>query len=582
MFSGRSLHNNNDNKKSLLLIFGVIITFLVISGFAVFSYVVPVYVNSSLDEEINNRMIPSVSEALKKTTLSIKNELDSKRDSTLKQIKKSFLEQNESKAKAIIKTLMPLVENYDFDAALSVLKDTIESNQHITAIQYRFQTGDKLELIGEKSLPNLLTFKVIEKNEFADVEVNLLVKPDLLVHAENEEKVSFGKIEKFLTSANQQLETKILEDSNTMQNNTLSALRVLLIFLAVLGVVGQAGVTLLVMNYLIIKPLRKTKEYLLTISRGDLTHNLDYQSNNELGEMANAMQTMVENQRRIVAEINTTMVALTTHSNSLNQHSVSVVQGAQEQASQADHAASAINNLSQSFSEVTNKSESASQSASSALDDAKSGHNIVSNSATGMTSIAATVSGSSELISELNARAEEIGNVIGVINGIAEQTNLLALNAAIEAARAGEQGRGFAVVADEVRTLAGRTSEATREIAQVVEKIQQDTGKSVESMDSVKTQVNGGVELAEKALTTMDGIVQSSNASMQMAADIAKAVEQQSMTANDVSTNVEKMAQVSKDTQNASTSMQKETEELALLKDELNKTISWFKVNSQV
>jgi len=213
------------------------------------------------------------------------------------------------------------------------------------------------------------------------------------------------------------------------------------------------------------------------------------------------------------------------------------------------------------------------------LDDAKIGHDIVSNTASGMTNIATTVTDSSVLISELNARGEEIGNVIGVINDIAEQTNLLALNAAIEAARAGEQGRGFAVVADEVRTLAGRTSEATQEISQAVEKIQHDTSKSVQSMDSVKTQVDGGVSLAEKALVTMDGIVKSSNSSMQMAADIATAVEQQSMTANNVSGSVDKMASVSKETEEASTSMQKEAQELAQLGTELNKAISWFKVS---
>jgi len=579
MFSRQKLHQTNKNKKSLLLIFGIIITLLVFAGFVVFSYVVPMYVNSSLDEEINNRMIPSVSAALKNSGQSIKKELATKRDATLKRIKKSFFEQNEAKGKAIIKTLMPLVENYDYDAALLVLTDTAETNSHIAGIHYRFQTGDKFELIGEKSSSNLLTFNVVEKNSFADVEIELLVKPDLLLHAEQEEKVSFAKIEKFLTNANLHLETQILEDSNTMQNNTLNSLRFLLWFLALLGVIGQAGITLLVMNYLVIKPLRKTKEYLLTISKGDLTHDLDYQSNNELGEMAEAMQFMVENLRRIVDKINTTMESLTNHSNSLNQQSGGVVQGAREQTSQAELAASAINELSESFNEVKSKSDSASNSASSALDDAKIGHDIVSNTANGMAGIATTVTDSSLLISELNERGEEIGNVIGVINDIAEQTNLLALNAAIEAARAGEQGRGFAVVADEVRTLAGRTSEATQEISQAVEKIQHDTSKSVKSMDSVKSQVDGGVKLTEKALATMDGIVESSNSSMRMAADIADAVEQQSVTANNVSGSVDKMALVSKETEDASTSMQKEAQELAQLGSELNKAISWFKVS---
>ncbi|MBL3599909.1 MAG: hypothetical protein JMN25_08570 [gamma proteobacterium endosymbiont of Lamellibrachia anaximandri] len=222
-----------------------------------------------------------------------------------------------------------------------------------------------------------------------------------------------------------------------------------------------------------------------------------------------------------------------------------------------------------------------SESARSASEQAQSGRDIVSRTASGMNTIATTVSDSSALISELKRRGEEIGNVINVINGIAEQTNLLALNAAIEAARAGEQGRGFAVVADEVRTLAGRTSEATKEISQMVEKIQLDTSKSVKSMSSVNDQVDSGVELAKKALTAMNKIVQSSDESMQMATSIATAVEQQSATANEVSGSVENMAMVSRETEEANTSMQLAAQELAQLGSDLNTTTSWFEVNER-
>ncbi|MEJ1364352.1 MAG: HAMP domain-containing methyl-accepting chemotaxis protein [Candidatus Sedimenticola sp. (ex Thyasira tokunagai)] len=565
----------------LLLIFGITVFLLVGACFVAFGFILPSQVSSSLENEINNRLLPDVRTAVERSNSAIKVEIDAKREATLARVKKSFAAQNESKGKALIKTLMPLVENYDFDTAIHVLLDVVDSDSTIAGIRYRLQADDKLDTIGDISSGGLLSFRTIEKSSFADVEINLLVTPVQLMQAEEEEKSSFAKIEQHMKDENQVLEERILEDAQAMQANTVSEMRERVWLLSAVGVALLVGITLLVMYRMVIVPLERTKRHLLNVADGDLAQDFDYQSDNELGEMAGAMNTMVKNLRRISAEIDGSVGTLTNHSDSLNRDANGVAQGARDQAVQATQAASAITELSASFNDVARSSSGASDSAESATEQAQSGYAIVSETASGMNAIATTVSDSSALISELNSRSDEIGKVVNVINGIAEQTNLLALNAAIEAARAGEQGRGFAVVADEVRTLAGRTSEATREISQMVEMIQVDTRKSVESMTSVSDQVDNGVQQAKKALAAMDEIVRSSEDSMQMAASIATAVEQQSVTANEVAGNVDGMAIVIRETESASISMLNAAQELAQLGAELKKTISWFQVNGK-
>jgi len=567
-------------KGGLLLIFGIMVFILVSIGFAVVGFILPLQVHSSMEHEINGSMLPEIRVAFEQSNQTIKEELDAKRDATLARAKTAFSAQRAAIGTALIKTILPLMEEYDVDGAAQVLQDAMDADNSIAGIRYRLQTDDPLAEIGDTSAAGLLPFKVAEKNEFADVELTLLVAPDLLALTEQEEKASFEKIEKVRAEAALALEQRVLSNAQSMRANTVSALQLRVWLLAAASVLVLVGVISWAMHRVVIVPLARTKQHLLTLSGGDLTSDFDFHSGNELGEMAHAMNTMVEKLRRIVEKINSSVISVSNHADSLNHTTDNVAQGARDQVGQTIQAASAITELSVSFEEVTQNSSNASDLAKSSSEMAQSGREIVSKTVNGMASIASTVADSSALIGELDRNSEEVGRVISVINGIAEQTNLLALNAAIEAARAGEQGRGFAVVADEVRTLAGRTAEATQDISRIIDKIQSDTSKSVKSMDSVSLQVRGGVEQAEKGLKAMDAIVSSSEESMQMAASIATAVEEQSMTTREVSASVESIAAVSRDTDSTCTSMQGAAQELAQLGGELKKAISWFKVNN--
>ncbi len=205
----------------LLLIFGIMVFLLVGACFVAFGFILPAQVSSSLENEINNRLLPDVRAAVELSNSAIKVEIDAKREATLARVKKSFAVQNESKGKTLIKTLMPLVENYDFDTAKQVLLDAVDSDSTIAGIRYRLQADDKLDTIGDTSSGGLLSFRTIEKSSFADVEINLLVTPVQLMQAEEEEKSSFAKIEQHMKDENQVLEERIQEDAQAMQANTV-------------------------------------------------------------------------------------------------------------------------------------------------------------------------------------------------------------------------------------------------------------------------------------------------------------------------------------------------------------------------
>ncbi|MBE0602414.1 MAG: methyl-accepting chemotaxis protein, partial [Deltaproteobacteria bacterium] len=245
---------------------------------------------------------------------------------------------------------------------------------------------------------------------------------------------------------------------------------------------------------------------------------------------------------------------------------------------QTEQSAAAITEVSQTVMDVAKNAAEASNSSKEMSRIAGDGRKKVEDTVTGMHGIAETVKESANTVGELGKASKEIGAIINTINDIADQTNLLALNAAIEAARAGESGRGFAVVADEVRKLAERTGKATKEIATMIEKIQDETARSVTGMQTGIVEVEKGVALAEEARSALERIVAASAVSTDMIQRIAAAAEEQSAATEQMSSNMEGIAGVTRQTETSIEQIRVTVADLSRMAGQLNDSASWFRI----
>ncbi len=354
------------------------------------------------------------------------------------------------------------------------------------------------------------------------------------------------------------------------------------IFSGTVLTVVAIGLTILILvlllNKTVNKPLGLLEHAMTKAAEGDLSIEVNYESEDEIGVIIEAQKKMRAGLVELITQFKLTAEQVASAATEIASAAEQSASGAGEQEAQAGEVSSSIEQMAATIVESSQNAASATESARNAAEAAGEGGHIVQQTIEGMQAIADSVRESAETITELGKRSDEIGEIIGVIDDIADQTNLLALNAAIEAARAGEQGRGFAVVADEVRKLAERTTKATAEIAGMIKGIQKDTSGAVSSMEEGTKQVEAGMELAVKAGDSLTSIVSVVSEVQKMIEQIATASDEQSAAAEQISGNVGNIASVSKQSAESAEQMAATAEELNRQTDALNELVGRFKL----
>lgn len=312
----------------------------------------------------------------------------------------------------------------------------------------------------------------------------------------------------------------------------------------------------------------------------DLTVRAPADSEDELGDIARVYNQMTQRFEEMIQQVLSSSKDVTETADNLTNLTERNTQSIIRQQDESRSVAAAMNEMNATVQDVARNANAAACASRTADDESTKGRNIVNEAVAGIQSLAREVENSSTAIGNLERESTNIGTVLSVIQGIAEQTNLLALNAAIEAARAGEQGRGFAVVADEVRTLAQRSQESTEEIRSIIERLQDGAKGAVEAMKLGHEKTQATVSKAEAAGHALDVIAGAVNEINGMNVQIASAAEQQSAVADEINRNVVTIADVSQETSGTMGTISDTSQSLAQLAAELNRLIQEFKITA--
>lgn len=422
-------------------------------------------------------------------------------------------------------------------------KRIVESNKAVAKILEDLQKVVRSPA-GKERLKAVLDSREAYQKDF-DVVLKLLeanekdkAKQELLTNVRKTQATYFGALDKMIEHQGKGVEAigaKAHKDAGQSRNLIIG-----LLIVAIIASVLLAGY--------IVRSITQPVAHLLEINNklaeGDLSVEIDVTGQDEIGRLAESSRRVVVNMKEILSNVADTSGQVAAASHQLQRTAEQIATGAEEVASQTSTVATASEEMSATSSDIARNCSMAADSSQQSCASAQRGDAVVQETTAVMVRITERVKESAKTVGDLGVRSEQIGQIVGTIEDIADQTNLLALNAAIEAARAGEQGRGFAVVADEVRALAERTTRATKEISDMIKAIQSETKEAVHAMEEGVLEVEAGAVSSGRSSDALQEIMQQINEVTMQISQIATAAEQQTATTTDITMNVQQITDV--------------------------------------
>ncbi len=454
-----------------------------------------------------------------------------------------------------------------FEKLADSLKQLIDSGEE-DAILLMLELETIHETVTRESLPRVRTVveQIVESTRHGEMLTQDVVKmgnevQSFVAHADEAFKIS------------EKIKQDAVASAQDAEQDMRSMLWVMIVGVGVMLVVA-------VNTYIvIISPLRELRMRVRDIAEGegDLTVHLDDSARNEFGELAGSFNTFIGKLRILIYKVQASAEQLAQSAEDMlritEQTNVSIM----EQQLQTDQVATSINQMASTVDEISHNAAQAENAARLADSDAKNGNAEVAQTMVSINALTDEIEKAAQVITEFEKDSSNIGGVLDVIKGIAEQTNLLALNAAIEAARAGEQGRGFAVVADEVRTLATRTQTSTAEIQVIIQRLQSGAKNAVQAMEEGRTRSQATVKQAEKTRDCLGSITAAVASISELNSQIASATEEQAATTAEVNRNVVVISDSAQATSGAASEMSAKGEALSHLARELRAQVMQFK-----